>query len=64
MHAVPEADQGALGEKIAARLVELAAISDEPERLTRLYLGPAHRKAADRITVKADLAQHGSGRRA
>src|SRR5580658_3409965 len=50
MHAVPEADQGALGEKIAARLVELAAISDEPERLTRLYLGPAHRKAADLVS--------------
>jgi allantoate deiminase len=47
MHAMPGADQGALGEKIAARLLELAAISDEPERLTRLYLSPAHRKAAD-----------------
>jgi hypothetical protein len=50
MHALPEADQGALGERIAARLVELAAISDEPERLTRLYLGPAHRKAADLVS--------------
>ena len=47
MHAMPEADQGALGAKIAERLDELAAISDEPERLTRLYLGPGHRKAAD-----------------
>jgi len=50
MHAMPGADQGGLGEKIAARLVELAAISDEPERLTRLYLGPAHRKAADLVS--------------
>ena len=50
MHAMPEADQGALGERIAARLVELAAISDESERLTRLYLGPAHRKAADLVS--------------
>jgi allantoate deiminase len=50
MHAMPGADQGALGEKIAARLVELAAISDEPERLTRLYLSPAHRKAADLVS--------------
>jgi allantoate deiminase len=50
MHAMPEADQGALGAKIAARLEELAAISDEPERLTRLYLGPGHRKAADLVS--------------
>ena len=49
MHAMPGADH-ALGEKIAARLDELAAISDEPERLTRLYLGPAHRKAADLVS--------------
>jgi len=49
MHAMPGADQGALGEKIAARLVELAALSDEPERLTRVYLGTAHRKAADLV---------------
>jgi allantoate deiminase len=50
MHAMPGADQGALGKRIAARLLELAAISDEPERLTRLYLGPAHRKAADLVS--------------
>jgi len=50
MHAMPEADQGALGAKIAERLDELAAISDEPERLTRLYLGPGHRKAADLVS--------------
>jgi allantoate deiminase len=54
MHAMPEhamsdADHGALGERIAARLVELAAISDEPDQLTRLYLGPAHRKAVDLV---------------
>jgi allantoate deiminase len=51
MHAMPEAEQGALGEKIAARLVELAAISDEPDRLTRLYLSPAHRQAADLVAA-------------
>jgi len=50
MHAMSGADQGALGEKIAARLLELAAISDERERLTRLYLGPAHREAADLVS--------------
>jgi allantoate deiminase len=43
------ADQGALGETIAQRLIELAAVSDEPDRLTRLYLGPGHRQAADLV---------------
>ncbi len=43
------AEQGVLGEAIAGRLVELAAVSDEPGRLTRLYLSPAHRKAADLV---------------
>ncbi len=42
--------QGVLGETIAARLIELAAVSDEPGRLTRLYLGPGHRKAVDLVT--------------
>jgi allantoate deiminase len=50
MHAMPEADRGALGAKIVARLDELAAISDDPECLTRLYLGPGHRKAADLVS--------------
>jgi allantoate deiminase len=43
------AGDNALGQAIADRLVELAAISDEPGRLTRLYLGPGHRKAADLV---------------
>ncbi len=43
------ADHGALGKTIVDRLAELAAVSDEPDRLTRLYLGPAHRKAADLV---------------
>jgi allantoate deiminase len=47
MHA---AGQRTLGETIADRLVELAAVSDEPGRLTRLYLGPGHRAAADLVT--------------
>jgi allantoate deiminase len=46
MHA---AGQRTLGETIADRLVELAAVSDEPGRLTRLYLGPGHRAAADLV---------------
>jgi allantoate deiminase len=49
MHAMQAADRGALGQAIADRLVELAAVSDDPGRLTRLYLGPAHRKAADLV---------------
>ena len=43
------AEQGTLGQAIADRLVELAAVSDEPGALTRLYLGPAHRTAADLV---------------
>jgi allantoate deiminase len=46
---MPAADSDALGETIAARLTELGAVSDEPGRLTRLYLGPGHRKAADLV---------------
>ncbi len=38
-----------LGRRIAGRLDELAALSDEPARITRLYLSPAHRKAADLV---------------
>ncbi len=49
MRAVQAADQGTLGQAIADRLVELAAVSDEPGNLTRLYLGPAHRAAADLV---------------
>ena len=39
MHAVQAAEQGTLRQAIADRLVELAAVSDEPGNLTRLYLG-------------------------
>jgi allantoate deiminase len=38
-----------LGERVLARLDELANITDEPGRITRLYLSPAHRRAADRV---------------
>ena len=65
------ADEGVLGETIAAKLTELAAVSDEPSRLTRLYLGPGHRKAADLVagwmreagmTVRIDAAGSVVGR--
>ncbi|WP_246088353.1 allantoate amidohydrolase [Phreatobacter stygius] len=40
----------ALGRAIVARLDELAGITDEPGVLTRLYLGPAHRRAVDLVS--------------
>ena len=46
---VKVAEQLAFGDAIANRLAELAALSDEPGRLTRLYLGPAHRRATDLV---------------
>ncbi len=49
MHAAQAAEQGTLGQAIADRLVELAIVSDDPAALTRLYLGPAHRTAADLV---------------
>ena len=36
----------ALGDLIYGRIGELARISDDPDRLTRLYLSPAHKQAA------------------
>jgi allantoate deiminase len=36
-------------ERVLRRLGDLAACSDEPGRITRLYLSPAHRKAADLV---------------
>ncbi len=39
----------ALGERALSRLDALAAITDEPGRITRLYLSPAHRRAADLV---------------
>ena len=49
MQVAAATEQGTLGQAIADRLLELAAVSDEPGCLTRLYLGPAHRKAADLV---------------
>src|SRR5262245_31233159 len=47
---VQAADHPAFGEAISNRLAELAALSDEPSRLTRLYLSPAHRRAIDLVS--------------
>ncbi|WP_376707752.1 allantoate amidohydrolase [Bradyrhizobium semiaridum] len=38
-----------LGDEIAARIDQLAAISETPEHLARIFLTPEHRKAADLI---------------
>jgi len=50
MRDITAASAGAFGKRISDRLAELAAISDEPGRLTRLYLGPGHRNAADLVS--------------
>jgi allantoate deiminase len=39
-----------MGQPISTRLTSLDAVSDEDEALTRLYLSPAHRKAANLVT--------------
>ena len=44
------ADHPAFGEAISNRLAELAALSDEAGRLTRLYLSAAHRRAIDLVS--------------
>jgi allantoate deiminase len=40
---------GSMGAAIVDRLTKLATVSDEEGGLTRLYLSPAHRKAADLV---------------
>jgi allantoate deiminase len=42
-------NSGENGRRAEAMLAELGAISDEPGRLTRLYLNPAHRRAIDLV---------------
>jgi allantoate deiminase len=44
-------DPVALGARADAMLTELAAVTDEPGRLTRLYLTPEHRRAADLVAA-------------
>src|SRR5262245_5072702 len=43
-------DPQSLGERAAAMIAELGAISAEPNRLVRLFLTPEHRRAADLVT--------------
>jgi hydantoinase/carbamoylase family amidase len=44
-------DPAALGARADAMLTALAAITADPGRLTRLYLTPEHRRAADRVAA-------------
>ena len=44
-------DATGMGQNIIVRLDALTACTDEPGRITRLYLGPAHRKAADLVAT-------------
>ena len=37
------------GDVISSRLARLAEFSDDPDRLTRLYLGSAHKQAAEQV---------------
>src|SRR5215218_11391555 len=51
----------ALGRRVMAMIEELAQHTDEPGRLTRLYLSDAHRRAADatlRLMQEAGLNAH------
>ena len=42
-------ERPSLGEEIVGRIEALAAISETPEHLTRIFLTPEHRAAADLI---------------
>src|ERR1700736_3023994 len=50
-----------LGEEIVSRIIELAAISETPQHLARIFLTPEHRAAADLILSwmrSAGMAAH------
>jgi allantoate deiminase len=54
---MPPAAEGALGARAMALLDALRGFTDEPGRLTRLYLSPAHRAGADFVAA----AMHAAG---
>ncbi len=54
--AFPRPAPQALGQRAFALLHELAAFTDEPGKMTRLYLSPAHRLAADWVKQRFELA--------
>jgi hydantoinase/carbamoylase family amidase len=49
-------DPSLMAREAMALVADLATISDEPGRLTRLYLSPAHRRAADRVRERMEEA--------
>jgi allantoate deiminase len=53
-----------MGAVIFARLTSLAALGDKEGALTRLYLSPAHRKAADLVMREAGMTARESMRSA
>jgi allantoate deiminase len=46
-------DLATLGRRLMDRLDEFAAFTDDPPKLTRLYLSEAHRRAAQRYIAWA-----------
>jgi len=59
--ATPETKRSALGDEIVGRINQLAAISETPAQLARIFLSPEHRIAADLILVwmrEAGMAAH------
>jgi allantoate deiminase len=58
---LPMSDQHALGHRVMEHIHALDAFSDEPGRLTRLYLSPAHKAAAEHVRglmIAAGLDAH------
>jgi allantoate deiminase len=61
MNAGIAAEVSALGEEIVGRINRLAAISEAPDNLTRIFLTPEHRAAADLIMgwmAEAGMSAH------
>ncbi len=57
----PATGHAALGEEIVRRIDALAAISETPDQLTRIFLTPEHRAAADLLLQwmrEAGMAAH------
>jgi allantoate deiminase len=58
---IPGRKTSALGDEIVGRITRLAAISESPDNLTRIFLTPEHRAAADLIMswmVEAGMRAH------
>src|SRR5258708_18493730 len=49
--ASPETQRSALADEIGGRINAVAAISETPEHLARIFLSPQHRQAADLLLV-------------